>query len=207
MPKPSRRSHSRQGFNLIELLLVVAVIGILAGLLVPVLCQARRLARRSQCASNQRQLLLAWHLYNGDNRENAVANGHGTVGSSIALSSALNEAPASTKFWVPGDDHFYYPAFTNAQWLTDPKNAMFAPYLRSAAIYKCPEDQSFVTVPGVGRFPHVRSYSMNAYVGWAADPNELNPHYRVFNTTADMAGVSPANLFVFQDVHPDNICF
>src|SRR6266540_261024 len=129
MPKPSRRSHSRQGFNLIELLLVVAVIGILAGLLVPALCQARRQARRSQCISNQRQLLLAWHLYNGDNRDLAVANGHGTVGSTIALSSATSEAPpTSAKFWVPGDDHFYYAAFTNAQWLTDPKNAMFAPY-------------------------------------------------------------------------------
>jgi len=206
MPNESWRSYSRQGFSLIELLIVVAVIAIVAGLLLPALSQARRQARRSQCLNNQRQLLLTWHLYNGDNRELAVANGHGPVGSSIALSSAMNEV-SSTTFWVPGDDHFYYPAFTNAQWLTDPKSAMFAPYLRSAAIYKCPEDRSSIKVPGVGKFPHVRSYSMNAYVGWAVNPDELDRHYRVFTTTADMVGPSPANIFVFQDVHPDNICF
>ncbi len=206
MFEQSWRSDARKGFSLIELVVVVAVMAILAGLLLPALAQTRHQARRSQCINNQRQLLLAWQLYNGDNRERAVANGHGPVGSSIALSSAMNEA-TTTKFWVPGDDHFYYPAFTNAQWLTDPKSAMFAPYLSSAAIYKCPEDKSFIKVPGVGKFPHVRSYSMNAYVGWAVNPDELNPHYRVFTTTADMVGPSPATIFVFQDVHPDNICY
>src|SRR3989475_614733 len=184
--------NSRQGFSLIELLIVVAVVAILAGLLLPALSQARRQARRSQCINNQHQLLLTWHLYNGDNRELAVANGHGPAGSSIALSSTMNEV-ATTKFWVPGDDHFYYPAFTNAQWLTDPRTAMFAPYLRSAAIYKCPEYKSSIKIPGAGKFPHVRSYSMNAYVGWAVNPDELNPHYRVFTTTADMVAPSAAS--------------
>jgi|KBSSwiStaDraftv2_1062776.scaffolds.fasta_scaffold18063_3 prepilin-type N-terminal cleavage/methylation domain-containing protein/prepilin-type processing-associated H-X9-DG protein len=208
MFEKSWRIHSRQGFSLIELLVVVGIVAILAGLLLPALSKARRQVRLSQCFNNQRQLLLTWHLYNGDNRELAVANGHGQAGSSIALSSTMNDGAAATRFWVPGDDHFYYPAFTNAQWLTDPRNAMFAPYLRSAVVYKCPEDHSFINVPGVGKFPHIRSYSMNAYVGWAVTPDELNPHYRVFATTADMVGPSsPASLFVFQDVHPDNICF
>ena len=73
MPKKSWRSDSRQGFSLIELLVVVAVIAILAGLLLPALSQVRRQARRSQCINNQRQLLLTWHLYNGDNREHGAA--------------------------------------------------------------------------------------------------------------------------------------
>jgi len=189
-----------------ELLIVVAVLAILAGLLLPALSQARHQARRAQCINNQRQLLITWHLYNGDNLELAVANGHGQAVSSIALSSAMNEV-ATTRFWVPGDHHFYYPAFTNAQWLTDSRYAMFAPYLRSAANYKCPEDNNSINVPRVGKIPHVRSYSMNAYVGWAVNPDELNLLYRVFAATADMVGPSPANLFVFQDVHPDNICY
>ncbi len=206
MPNESWRSPSRQGFSLIELLVVLAVIAVLAGLLLPALAQARRQAGRSQCINNQRQLLFAWHLYSNDNAELAVANGHGTPGPSIALSSTLNDV-SLPKFWVPGDDHFYYAAFTNAQWLTDPQQALFASYLRSTLIYKCPEDKSARTVPGVGRFPHVRSYSLNAYVGWAVDADELNLQYRFFNRTADMVGLSPASLFIFQDVHPDNLCY
>ena len=206
MAKKWWRSNSRQGFSLIELLVVIAIIAVLAGLLAPTLSQARHQVRRSQCINNERQLLLTWHLYYGDNGDLAVPNGHGPVGSSIALSSTMDEGDA-TKFWVPGDDHFYLPAFTNAQWLIDPQNAMFAPYLRSVVIYKCPEDRSSIQVRGAGKFPHVRSYSMNAYVGWAGDAGELNPGYRVFASTADMVGTSPANIFVFQDVHPDNICF
>ncbi len=206
MLKNPRRINSRQGFSLIELLVAVAVIAILSALLLPGLSQARRQANRSRCINNQRQLLLTWQLYSGDNLESAVANGHGPAVSSIALSSAMNEA-STTKFWVPGDDHFYYAAFTNAQWLTDSRYAMFAPYLRSAALYKCPEDKRASKIPGIGNLPHVRSYSMNAYVGWTVNPDELDSHYRVFASITEMVGPSPANIFVFQDVHPDNICY
>src|SRR3989442_12320776 len=85
MPKKSWRRDSRQGFSLIELLVVAAVIAILVGLLLPALSQARGQARRSQCINNQRQLLLAWHLYNRDNPELALANGHRPAGSSTDL--------------------------------------------------------------------------------------------------------------------------
>jgi prepilin-type processing-associated H-X9-DG protein len=84
---------------------------------------------------------------------------------------------------------------------------MFASYLPSAAVYKCPQDRSVIRVPGVGQFPHVRSYSMNAYMGWSLDSAELNRDYRVFSKASDMNERSPASLFVFQDVHPDNLCF
>lgn len=54
------------GFTLIELLVVIAVIGILAAILFPVFARVRENARRTSCASNQRQLGLGLLQYSQD---------------------------------------------------------------------------------------------------------------------------------------------
>ncbi|MCE9547394.1 MAG: prepilin-type N-terminal cleavage/methylation domain-containing protein [Planctomycetia bacterium] len=55
-----RNLKSRRGFSLVELLVVIAVIVILVALLLPAIGASRSRARQSQCASNQRQVWLAW---------------------------------------------------------------------------------------------------------------------------------------------------
>ncbi|WDE98865.1 DUF1559 domain-containing protein [Lentisphaera profundi] len=54
-------------FSLIELLVVVAIIGILSSLLLPTLGKAREKAKTAVCKSNMKQISIAIFMYNDDN--------------------------------------------------------------------------------------------------------------------------------------------
>ena len=58
---------SRHGFTLIELLVVLSIIAVLAGVVMPVINMVRDAAKRTQCASNMRQCLVAIRGYANDN--------------------------------------------------------------------------------------------------------------------------------------------
>jgi prepilin-type N-terminal cleavage/methylation domain-containing protein len=132
------------GFTLMELLVVIAVLGILAALLLPVLSKAKQTAYATYCLNNSKQLMTALHMYADDFNDWLPPN----------------PEDGSANVWVYGymtnpDDA------TNTLYLTDPKYAKLAPYTGSSpGIYKCPADKS----------GHVRTFSMSQAVGTKPDP-------------------------------------
>ena len=191
-------------FTLIELLVVVAIIAILAAMLLPALARAKAQAWRIQCIGNQKQLVLSWSMYSGDNHESLVLNGGDTAVTS-----------AQPHLWVYGGNHGDPQSLINTQYLVGANYALFAPLLTTVQPYKCPADRSRWPVwgggsPGGPMVTEMRSYSMNCYLattpGNDAPPIQIDTAYRLYMKTSDLAMDSPANRFVFVDVNPANIC-
>jgi len=63
--------NPKRAFTLVELLVVIAVIGILAALLLTALSSAKLKAQRIQCLNNVRQLLLGSSMYASENSRHA----------------------------------------------------------------------------------------------------------------------------------------
>ena len=74
MPITAPREAER-GFTLIELMIVVAIIAILAGILIPNFVNARSQAQTAACESNLRAIATALELYYADNQVYPTASG------------------------------------------------------------------------------------------------------------------------------------
>ncbi len=127
----------KPGFTLIELLVVIAIISILAAILFPVFAAAREKARQTTCASNEKQLGLAFLQYVQDFDEVWPI---GTVDNAVAQGGP-DPFDAATQGWA----------------------GQIYPYVKAKAAYTCPDDLTVVT-PVNG--PNVAiSYTYNSHFG------------------------------------------
>ena len=67
-----------KGFTIMELMVVIAVIIVRAGLLMPAFAKVRSFSRRTQCANNLKQIGIALHLYAANNNGDFPAEPWGT---------------------------------------------------------------------------------------------------------------------------------
>lgn len=199
------RARSGRAFSLIELLVVVAVIGLLAMLMFPAIEKARQKAAGTHCLNNLRQLGLGWQMYADDNSGALAPNwGNGLAG--------MDENSPS---WVAGVmDYTASPQNTNVNYLINPGvgdrpyGALLGPYTKNHQIYRCPADRSWVEIDGQ-RHSRARSVTMNMYTGanWLGPMavEGMKAGYHIYKNVNEFQRANPAEIWVLLDEHEDSI--
>lgn len=172
------------GFTLLELLVVVAILGILAGLLLPALAAAKARALTVACTGNLKQFGAAFHLYAGDHHDAVLPNADGP---GVPLGRA----------WVEGWLGLPGPDCTNTAYL---RRSLVGPYLGGdPKLWRCPATRD-PTVAGVTQ-PRVRTVSLNGFMGAPTNRGTAT----VYRRLTEIVRPPPSEALTFLDERVDTI--
>jgi prepilin-type N-terminal cleavage/methylation domain-containing protein/prepilin-type processing-associated H-X9-DG protein len=203
--KPSRvlggERHDRDGFTLMELLVVIFVIALLAALLAPAMASSGMDSAAAKCMSNFRQVSAAWQMYANENMGVFAYNTQGEPNEDFA--------------WIAGGWLNYEgsPDDTDLQDLLGP-HAQIAPYIKTAALFKCPTDMSLSF--GTTGAPRIRSYSMSQAIGYGLNGQPVGQGqwlpsvyaggpWQCYFKESDLGRPAPSKLWLLVDENPDSI--
>jgi prepilin-type N-terminal cleavage/methylation domain-containing protein/prepilin-type processing-associated H-X9-DG protein len=136
--------RKKSGFTLIELLVVIAIIAILAAILFPVFARVREKARQITCASNEKQIGVAFLAYEQDYDEHLPPASYNDIAK-----------PTTPTAWMYLVDPYIASGITQAA--SDDAG-------KSYSVFVCP-DWSVTDVTQPGKAPaESHSYAANANI-------------------------------------------
>ena len=165
----------RRAFTLVELLIVIAIVGILAALLLPALNSAKQKAIQTHCISNNRQVGFALQMFLNDHNDQLPPAGSGSL--------FLTELP----LYAEGGEFNRHLGYHLAPYVPLPRAGSLGGKTNLIRIMLCPGYMRGVQAnteahydPRVDSYTHAYCFTLSRYVlkppwglpfGWAAANN------------------------------------